>query len=107
MLRCRNYWCYSAGTAIAWAVLLILVRTIDLWQGESAAHPIGRFRRLYMLGVGDDCPIFLSAAKSDVLNKIIRITIQIRLSECWDLHPILTSFFRCSLSITPTRFIVK
>jgi hypothetical protein len=28
MPRCRNYWCYSAGTAIAWAVLLLLVRTI-------------------------------------------------------------------------------
>jgi hypothetical protein len=28
MLRFRNYWIYSAGTAIAWAVVLLLVRTI-------------------------------------------------------------------------------
>jgi hypothetical protein len=28
MLRFRNYWIYSAGLAIAWAVVLILARTI-------------------------------------------------------------------------------
>lgn len=28
MLRYRNYWSYSAGSAIAWAVALILIRMI-------------------------------------------------------------------------------
>jgi hypothetical protein len=28
MLRFRNYWIYSAGLAIAWAVEMLLVRTI-------------------------------------------------------------------------------
>ncbi len=28
MLRHRNYWSYSVGLAIAWAVVLILTRTI-------------------------------------------------------------------------------
>ena len=28
MLRFRNYWIYSAGLAIAWAVILILALTI-------------------------------------------------------------------------------
>jgi len=28
MLRFRNYWIYSAGLAIAWAVVLMLIRTI-------------------------------------------------------------------------------
>ncbi len=28
MLRFRNYWVYSAGSAIAWGVVLILVRMI-------------------------------------------------------------------------------
>ena len=28
MLRFRNYWIYSAGLAIAWAVVLILALTI-------------------------------------------------------------------------------
>ncbi len=28
MLRFRNYWTYSVGLAIAWAVVLILARTI-------------------------------------------------------------------------------
>jgi hypothetical protein len=73
-------WCPSKGTGAEDASmqkLLVLqrwhrhrlggfaaTRTDDLWQGESAAHPIGRFRRLYMLGVGDDCSIHLSAAKA-------------------------------------------
>src|SRR5712691_8562920 len=39
-------------------------RTDDLWQGEHAAHPVGLFRLVYLLGVGDDCPIRLSAAKA-------------------------------------------
>jgi hypothetical protein len=34
MLRCRSYWCYSAGCAIAWAVVLTLELTIR--KGESA-----------------------------------------------------------------------
>lgn len=34
MLRFRNYWVYSAGLAIAWAVVLILTRMIR--GGESA-----------------------------------------------------------------------
>ena len=28
MPRCRNYWCYSAGLAIAWAVVLLLTLVI-------------------------------------------------------------------------------
>jgi hypothetical protein len=36
MPRCRNYWCYSAGTAIAWAVVLLLVRTI---RGRESVQP--------------------------------------------------------------------
>jgi hypothetical protein len=35
MLRCRNYWCYSAGTAIAWAVEMILIRTIRGREGAQ------------------------------------------------------------------------
>ena len=35
MLRFRNYWIYSAGRAIAWAVVLILLRTI---RGSEAAQ---------------------------------------------------------------------
>jgi hypothetical protein len=35
MLRCRNYWCYSAGTAIAWAVEMLLVRTIRGREGAQ------------------------------------------------------------------------
>ena len=37
MLRFRNYWIYSAGLAIAWAVVLILARTI---RGSEGAQPI-------------------------------------------------------------------
>ena len=36
MLRFRNYWIYSAGLAIAWAVVLILARTI---RGSEGAQP--------------------------------------------------------------------
>ncbi len=69
MLRFRNYWIYSAGLAIAWAVVLILALTI---RGSESAqtillvfdHPVGLFRLLYRLGVNDDCPIRLSAAKA-------------------------------------------
>ena len=63
MLRFRNYWIYSAGLAIAWAVVLILARTIR-GKRERADHPVGLFRLLYRLGVDDDCPIRLSAAKA-------------------------------------------
>jgi hypothetical protein len=37
MPRCRNYWCYSAGSAIAWAVCIILVRMI---YGKESMQPI-------------------------------------------------------------------
>ena len=37
MLRFRNYWTYSVGLAIAWAVVLILVRTI---RGSEGAQTI-------------------------------------------------------------------
>jgi len=37
MPRCRNYWCYSAGLAIAWAVVLLLARTI---RGSENAQTI-------------------------------------------------------------------
>ena len=37
MLRVRNYWIYSAGLAIAWAVVLILTRTI---RGSEGAQSI-------------------------------------------------------------------
>ena len=37
MRRCRNYWCYSAGSAIAWAVVFILMRTI---RGKESVQPI-------------------------------------------------------------------
>ena len=37
MLRFRNYWIYSAGSAIAWAVVLILARTI---RGKESAESI-------------------------------------------------------------------
>lgn len=33
MLRKRNYWSYSAGLAIAWAVVLILTRMIRGSEG--------------------------------------------------------------------------
>ncbi|HEY6406647.1 MAG TPA: hypothetical protein VIY29_04170 [Ktedonobacteraceae bacterium] len=35
MLRFRNYWIYSAGLAIAWAVVLILTRMI---RGSESAQ---------------------------------------------------------------------
>jgi hypothetical protein len=35
MLRFRNYWTYSAGLAIAWAVVLILARAI---RGSESAQ---------------------------------------------------------------------
>ena len=33
MLRFRNYWIYSAGLAIVWAIVLILARTIRGSEG--------------------------------------------------------------------------
>jgi hypothetical protein len=36
MLRYRNYWIYSTGLAIAWAVVLILVLTIRGSQGAQS-----------------------------------------------------------------------
>ena len=36
MLRFRNYWIYSAGLAIVWAVVLILALTI---RGSERAQP--------------------------------------------------------------------
>src|SRR2546421_11135294 len=39
-------------------------RTDDRGQRASADHPVGLFRLLYRLGVDDDCPIRLSAAKA-------------------------------------------
>ena len=35
MLRFRNYWIYSAGLVIAWAVVLILMRTIRGSEGAQ------------------------------------------------------------------------
>ncbi len=35
MLRFRNFWIYSAGLAIAWAIVLILVQTI---RGSESAQ---------------------------------------------------------------------
>ena len=35
MLRFRNYWTYSAGLAIAWAVVLLLTRTIRGSEGAQ------------------------------------------------------------------------
>src|SRR5438552_1230774 len=35
MPRCRNYWCYSVGSAIAWTVVFILIRTI---RGRESAQ---------------------------------------------------------------------
>jgi hypothetical protein len=49
-------------------------RTDDQGQGEGAAHPIGHLRRLYMLGVGDDCSIHLSAAKALDVEPLPRVT---------------------------------
>ena len=37
MLRYRNYWIYSTGLAIAWAVVLLLTLTI---RGKEGAQPI-------------------------------------------------------------------
>ncbi|HET8626966.1 MAG TPA: hypothetical protein VFL91_06085 [Thermomicrobiales bacterium] len=37
MLRFRNYWIYSIGLAIAWAVVLALALTI---RGRAGAQPI-------------------------------------------------------------------
>jgi hypothetical protein len=37
MLRVRNYWVYSAGLAIAWAVVLLLALAIG---GRKSAQPI-------------------------------------------------------------------
>jgi hypothetical protein len=37
MLRLRNYWIYSAGLAIAWAVVLLLALTI---RGRQGMQPI-------------------------------------------------------------------
>ncbi|MFL5702689.1 MAG: hypothetical protein ACJ8AG_07650 [Ktedonobacteraceae bacterium] len=39
-------------------------RTDDRGQRESADHPVGLWRLLYWLGVDDDRPIRLSAAKA-------------------------------------------
>ena len=39
-------------------------RTDDRRQRARADHPVGLFRLLYRLGVNDDCPIRLSAAKA-------------------------------------------
>jgi hypothetical protein len=36
----------------------------DQGQGERVASPVSLFRLLYRLGVDDDCPIHLSAAKA-------------------------------------------
>ena len=68
MLRKRNYWTYSAGLAIAWAVVLILARTIR-GSEDVADLPVGLWRLLYRLGVDDDCPICLSTAKALELNR--------------------------------------
>ena len=38
--------------------------TDDQGQRESTGNPVGLSRLLYMLGVGDDCSICLSAAKA-------------------------------------------
>ena len=37
MLRFRNYWIYSAGLAIAWAVVLLLTLVI---RGSESAHSL-------------------------------------------------------------------
>ncbi|HVB22744.1 MAG TPA: hypothetical protein VNG51_12440 [Ktedonobacteraceae bacterium] len=37
MLRRRNYWCYSVGSAIAWAVAIILTRAI---RGRESTQPV-------------------------------------------------------------------
>lgn len=37
MLRFRNFWIYSAGLAIAWAVVITLVRAI---RGRESTQPI-------------------------------------------------------------------
>ena len=37
MLRFRNFWIYSAGLAIVWAVVLILIRTI---RGSESGQTI-------------------------------------------------------------------
>ena len=39
-------------------------RTDDPGQAGRAAHPVGLFRLLYLLGIDNDCPIRLSAAKA-------------------------------------------
>ena len=33
-------------------------------QEERAVPPLSHFRLVYLLGVGDDCPLYLSAAKA-------------------------------------------
>jgi hypothetical protein len=37
MLRFRNYWTYSAGLAIAWAIALMLTRMIRGSEGAQSA----------------------------------------------------------------------
>jgi hypothetical protein len=37
MLRFRNYWIYSAGLAVVWAIVLILALTI---KGSAGVQPI-------------------------------------------------------------------
>src|SRR5438067_3093884 len=39
-------------------------RPDDPGQGEHAALPVDLFRLLYLLGIDNDCPIHLSAAKA-------------------------------------------
>jgi hypothetical protein len=38
MLRFRNYWIYSAGLAIVWALVLILARTIRGSEGAQTTQ---------------------------------------------------------------------
>ena len=37
MGRFRNYWTYSAGLAVAWAIALILIQAIRGSEGERSA----------------------------------------------------------------------
>ncbi len=55
--------------------------TDDQGQRGCAAHPVGLSRLLYRLGVNDNCPIRLSAAKALGVEPLPRVMSSTKSSE--------------------------
>lgn len=68
MLHYRNYWIYSTGLVIAWAVMLLLAQAICDREGAQPILLVFGLRN--RLGLDDDCPLRLSAAKALGSNTI-------------------------------------